>query len=282
MATSTVSGIASRNASISSPVGHRAGRVVRRAQEDQPGPAVSRPRPWREGRGRGSPRPEPGTGVAPTTWVMIGYASNDRQPNSTSSPASQVACTSCWHSATEPHPTATFSRSAPTCAASASVSRAAVLSGYRLMPAAPAADGVGDGRGHRRQRGEGHLVAGQLDRAGHAAARCVGGQPVERLADVHRHRCGPPFARGYRRRPKRSRAGRPGLGATVDPSRVVVPPRVRTVRADPAWSSASRSDRATARGVARPALEVRNNPPPRPGSGCRGCACGAECPALDS
>ena len=47
------------------------------------------------------------TARARPTWVTIGYASNDRHANITSSvSAPQVIWTSSWHSATLPQPTA--------------------------------------------------------------------------------------------------------------------------------------------------------------------------------
>ncbi len=69
------------------------------------------------------------TWCAPTTWVMIGYASNERQANITSSPGAQNAWMSCWHSDTEPQPIATWSWLTPYFDASRSTSANAPMSG---------------------------------------------------------------------------------------------------------------------------------------------------------
>ena len=69
------------------------------------------------------------TATAPVIWVTIGYASNERQPKITSSPSPAVACTSCWHSATDPPPATMCDSGAPVCAARADTNDCAPLSG---------------------------------------------------------------------------------------------------------------------------------------------------------
>ncbi len=69
------------------------------------------------------------TARAPTTWVRIGYASNDRQPYTTSSDGVHVAWSSCWHSVTDPQPTDNWSSPTPKRCASRVTSAPAPLSG---------------------------------------------------------------------------------------------------------------------------------------------------------
>ncbi len=67
---------------------------------------------------------------APPICVTIGYASNERQANTTSSVGSrQVADTSCWHRLTEPHPTAIRAASTRSTCDSRSVSPTTARSG---------------------------------------------------------------------------------------------------------------------------------------------------------
>src|SRR5690606_977054 len=79
------------------------------------------------------------TAFPPATATAIGYASNDRQGNTTSSPCSTTACSTWASTATEPLPTTTFWAATPVCAASASTSSPAYMSGYRLASVAPRA-----------------------------------------------------------------------------------------------------------------------------------------------
>src|SRR5690606_41823271 len=84
--------------------------------------------------GAGASGPVSGTctAVALPTCVTIGYASNERHANSTSSCGEeQVICTSSWHSATLPQPIATFATSTPRNRASPARSSPDWLSGYR-------------------------------------------------------------------------------------------------------------------------------------------------------
>ena len=59
----------------------------------------------------------------------VKLASNDRQPNTTSSPSPATACTTCWHNATDPQPAMCRETGAPVCADSACSSSVAPLSG---------------------------------------------------------------------------------------------------------------------------------------------------------
>ncbi len=70
-----------------------------------------------------------GTGVAPATWTMIGYASKERQAKITSSPGPAVARISDWATPTEPVPVAMCSTGTPKRCASSSVSPETAMSG---------------------------------------------------------------------------------------------------------------------------------------------------------
>ena len=88
------------------------------------------------------------TGTAPASVTRIGYASNDRQANTTSSPGSQVAAMSWPSTPTDPGPSASRSAGTSSRSASAAVRLATAMSGYRFIePAASRTTSSTDGSG---------------------------------------------------------------------------------------------------------------------------------------
>ncbi len=86
-------GTASRNRSSSRPADRRPGRIVRVADEHDPGARRDR-RGHRVEVVHAAAVSGTGTAVAPATWTMIGYASNERHAKTTSSPGPAKASTS--------------------------------------------------------------------------------------------------------------------------------------------------------------------------------------------
>ena len=140
------------------------------------------------------------TGTAPASVTRIGYASNDRQANTTSSPGSQVAAMSCPSTPTDPGPSASRSAGTSSRAASAAVRVGDRHVGVPVHRARRLAHDVE----HRRQRRVGVLVAADLVgrdpglRRRRPAGR-VGRQGVERAAQAHRGRPVRAASRGCRR-----------------------------------------------------------------------------------
>ena len=88
------------------------------------------------------------TGTAPASVTRIGYASNDRHANTTSSPGSQVAATSWPSTPTEPGPSASRPAGTSSRCARAAVSADTAMSGYRFIdPAASRTTSSTDGSG---------------------------------------------------------------------------------------------------------------------------------------
>ncbi len=88
------------------------------------------------------------TGTAPASVTRIGYASNDRQAKTTSSPGSHVAAMSWPSTPTDPGPRASRPAGTASRSASAAVSVDTAMSGYRFIdPAASRTTSSTDGSG---------------------------------------------------------------------------------------------------------------------------------------